>query len=126
MQSNIKYFTDLLAWQKNHNLVLEVYQLTKKFPKDELFGLTSQIRRAVVSITSNIAEGFGRYYFNEKIRFYRIAKGSATEVQNQLIIAKDLKYITEEEFNKIKVISFEGYKLTCGIIHAIEKAKETY
>jgi len=124
MQSNIKHFTDLLAWQKNHDLVLEVYQLTKKFPKDELFGLTSQIRRAVVSITSNIAEGFGRYYFNEKIRFYRIAKGSATEVQNQLIIAKDLKYITIEEFNKIKVVSFEGYKLTCGIIQAIEKAKK--
>jgi len=83
-------------------------------------------RRAVVSITSNIAEGFGRYYFGDKVRFYAIARGSATEVQNQLIIAKDLKYITEKEFNKIKIISFEGYKLICGIIQSIEKVKKAY
>jgi len=102
MFNNIKHFTDLIAWQKNHQLVLEIYKITKKFPKDELFGLTSQIRRAVVSITSNIAEGYGRYYFKEKIRFYTISRGSSTEVQNHLIIAKDLGYITEEEFNKNK------------------------
>jgi len=124
MQNNIKHFTDLLAWQKNHQLVLEIYKITKKFPKDELFGLTSQIRRAVVSITSNIAEGFGRYYFKDKARFYIMARGSSTEVQNQLILAKDLGYINKDEFNKIKIISFEGYKLICGIISAMEKQKE--
>ncbi|PIR95079.1 four helix bundle protein [Candidatus Falkowbacteria bacterium CG10_big_fil_rev_8_21_14_0_10_37_6] len=126
MQNEIKYFIDLKAWHKNHELVLEIYKINKQFPKEELYGLSSQIRRAVVSITSNIAEGFGRYYFKEKIRFYTIARGSATEVQNQLIIAKDLCYITKEEFNKIKVISFEGYKLICGIIVAMEKAKKIY
>ncbi|OGF28973.1 hypothetical protein A2477_04125 [Candidatus Falkowbacteria bacterium RIFOXYC2_FULL_47_12] len=119
----MRHFTDLQAWQKNHTLVLEIYRITKQFPKDELFGLVSQIRRAVVSITSNIAEGFGRYYFKDKSRFYVMARGSSTEVQNQLIIAKDLGYITEDSFNKIKIVSFEGYKLICGIISAMEKAQ---
>ncbi|MDD5071499.1 MAG: four helix bundle protein [Patescibacteria group bacterium] len=73
----IKHFTQLFAWQKNHNLVLQVYKLTKKFPKDELFGLVSQIRRAVCSITGNIAEGYGRYHYKDKIRFYTIARGSS-------------------------------------------------
>lgn len=126
MNTQIKHFTDLFAWQKNHFLVLEIYKLTKKFFKDELFGLTSQIRRAVVSITSNIAEGYGRFHFKDIIKFYTIARGSSTEVRNHLIIAKDLGYITEEEFNKIKVISFEGYKLICGIIQSTEKAKFNY
>ena len=123
MQTKIRHFTDLQAWQKNHTLVLEIYRITKQFPKDELLGLVSQIRRAVVSITSNIAEGFGRYYFKDKSRFYVMARGSSTEVQNQLIIAKDLGYITEDSFNKIKIVSFEGYKLICGIISAMEKAQ---
>jgi len=123
MPTEIKHFTDLKAWQKNHELALAIYQLTKKFPKDEMFSLTSQIRRAGVSITSNIAEGFGRYYFKDKIRFYIMARGSSTEVQNQLILAKDLGYITSAEFNNIKVISFEGYRLICGIVAAMEKAQ---
>lgn len=117
------HFTDLNVWQKNHKLVLEVYKATKQFPKEETFGLTSQIRRAVCSITSNIAEGYGRYYYKEKIRFYLIAKGSSAEVQNQLIIAKDLGYISETAFNQIKIISFGGYKLICGLVNATDKFK---
>ena len=72
----IKEFTDLIVWQKGHKLVLTVYLVTKKFPREELFGLSSQMRRAGVSITSNIAEGFGRKGFKEKIQFYYLAKGS--------------------------------------------------
>ena len=120
----IQHFTHLHAWQKNHQLVLEVYKLTKKFPKDELFGLTSQIRRAACSITANIAEGYGRYYYKEKKRFYTIAKGSSSEVQNFLIVAKDLDYINKKEFDKIKIISFEGFKLICGLIHSTDKSNE--
>ncbi|MFH1677692.1 MAG: four helix bundle protein [Patescibacteria group bacterium] len=97
--------------------------MTKKFPKDELFALVSQIRRAVSSITGNIAEGYGRYHYKDKIRFYTIARGSAAEVQNYLIIAKDLGYITEEEFTQIKIISYEGYKLICGLIQSTDKFK---
>lgn len=120
----IKHFSHLITWQKNHKLVLEVYKLTKKFPKDELFGLVSQTRRAVCSITGNIAEGYGRYHYNDKIRFYTIARGSSSEVQNYLIIAKDLDFITKDDFNNIKITSFEGYKLICGLIQSTEKFRD--
>lgn len=94
----IKSFTDLNAWKESHKLVLSIYRVTKKFPKEEQFGLIDQLRRAVVSITSNIAEGFSRNSYKEKVQFYSIALGSLTEVQNQLLIAKDLRYLLEEEF----------------------------
>lgn len=122
--NKITHFTHLFAWQKNHHLVLDVYRLTKKFPKVELFGLVSQIRRAVSSITANVAEGYGRYHYKDKIRFYTIARGSSAEVQNYLIIAKDLSYITESEFNQTKIISYEGYKLICGLIQSTDKFRD--
>jgi four helix bundle protein len=120
----IQHFTDLFAWQKNHKLVLEIYQITKKYPRDELFGLVSQTRRAVASITCNIAEGYGRYHYKDKTRFYHIAKGSSAEVQNCLIIARDLGYINKEEFKKNKNISTEGYKLICGLINSTDKFRK--
>jgi four helix bundle protein len=95
----IEKFTDLIAWQEAHKLVLIIYGLTKKFPKDELFSLTNQMRRAVVSISSNIAEGFSRSSKLEKKQFYSIAKGSLTEIENQLIIARDIGYINQSDFN---------------------------
>ncbi len=116
--SNIHHFTHLIAWQKNYQLVLKIYKITKKFPKEELFGLVSQIRRAAVSITANIAEGYGRFHSKDRIRFYLQARGSSTELQNHLILAHDLNYITEEEFNVLKVDAFEGYKIICGLIKA--------
>lgn len=101
MESKIKFFTDLDVWKEGHKLVIEIYRMSKKFPKSEMFGLTDQMRRAAVSITSNIAEGFGRDSYKEKTHFYSIASGSLTEVQNQLIIAKDVGYINDQEFVKI-------------------------
>jgi four helix bundle protein len=95
----INSFTDLEVWQEGHKLVLIVYKITKNFPKEELFSLTNQLRRAVVSITSNIAEGFSRQGYKEKLQFYYMALGSLTEVQNQLLIAKDLKYLTRNNFD---------------------------
>ena len=94
----IIYFTDLNTWKEGHKLVLTIYQITKKLPKDELFGLTSQMRRAAVSITSNIAEGFSRQSFKEKAQFYSMAQGSLTELQNQLLVSKDIGYFTAEEY----------------------------
>lgn len=91
--SDIKSFQDLRAWQVCHELVLMVYKMTKQFPDEERFGLTSQIRRASVSITSNIAEGFSRFSYADKARFYQMAQASHAEVQNQLIIARDIGYI---------------------------------
>jgi len=78
----IKSFTDLISWQEGHKLVLLIYAITKKFPKEELFGLVSQIRRCAISITSNIAEGFSRKSKKEKINFYHISLDSLTELQN--------------------------------------------
>lgn len=88
-------FTGLEVWQRGHSIVLDVYALTKKWPHDELFSVTNQIRRAVTSITANIAEGFERYYFKDRVRFYYQARGSAAEVQNFLLIARDLGYNVE-------------------------------
>ena len=91
---SIKTFTDLIVWQKGHALVLEIYKITSFFPKEELYGLTSQIKRAIISVTSNLAEGFVRHSKKEKVQFYYVSLGSITEVQNHLIIARDLHFIT--------------------------------
>ena len=95
----IRSFTDLDAWREGHRLVIDIYKITREFPKEELFGLTNQLRRAAVSFTSNIAEGFSRNSYKEKLQFYSIALGSLTEVQNQLLVARDVEYITKEDFN---------------------------
>lgn len=89
-----KSYRDLIIWQKSHYLVLEVYKITKLFPKDELFGLTSQLRRAVISVPANIAEGFARTGVKDKLRFYNIAKGSLNEVNYYLLLSKDLNYVS--------------------------------
>ena len=90
----IKSFTELKVWQKAHELALLVYKLTNKFPAEEKFGLTNQIRRATVSIASNLAEGFGRHSVTHRasVNFYNIANGSLEEVKYQLLLSKDLKY----------------------------------
>lgn len=97
----IKNFKQLKIWQKGIEIVTDTYKITKKFPKDELYGLTSQIRRAAVSIPSNIAEGFKRSYSKEYSQFLHIALGSAAELETQLIIAKELGFIPESELNDI-------------------------
>jgi four helix bundle protein len=91
--NQIKSFINLDAWKEGHKLVMAIYKITDCFPNKEMFGLTSQMRRCSVSITSNIAEGFTRNSYKEKIQFYFISLGSVTELQNQLIIARDIGYI---------------------------------
>ena len=117
----IKSFTDLNAWKKSHTLTISIYKLTKKFPKEELFGLTSQVRRAAISVTSNIAEGFGRQTYKEKIQFYYISQGSLTEIQNQLILARDVGYLSNKIFNEIAKQTVVSHKLLSGLI---KKTKE--
>ena len=116
IKKKIRSFTDLDAWREGHKLVLMVYERTKEFPKEEIFGLTSQMRRAAVSITSGIAEGFSRQYYKEKIQFYSIAQGSNTELQNQLLVAKDVGYLVKDEFDKIAQQSVQVHKLLSGLI----------
>ncbi|HRY59951.1 MAG TPA: four helix bundle protein [Patescibacteria group bacterium] len=115
-KEKIKNFTDLRTWQEAHKLVLMIYNATKDFPKDEMYGLTSQIRRAAVSISSNIAEGFTRYSYKEKIQFYYIASGSVTEVQNQIIAGKDIGYLNQEVFTNLYSKSIDVHKLLNSLI----------
>ncbi|MBY0384087.1 four helix bundle protein, partial [bacterium] len=97
-KDKINTFKDLIVWQEGHKLVIVLYETTKTFPRDELFALTNQIRKAGISITSNIAEGFGRETYRDKHHFYQMALGSILEIQNQLLIAKYVGYIVEEKF----------------------------
>jgi len=104
LELNIKImhnFKELIVWQKSRCLVNDIYKLTQKFPVDEKFGLTQQIRRAAVSIPSNIAEGSGRGTNNDFLHFIDIANGSAFEVETQLYLALDLEYISQSEFEDI-------------------------
>lgn len=117
-------FRDLIAWQAAYRLTMHVYELTKLFPTGELYGLTSQIKRASVSITSNIAEGFGRRTTKEKDYFYSIAHGSLTEVENQLIIAEGVGYITKEQFAKVEELFVETHKLLYGLRKANKEKGE--
>lgn len=117
----IRSFTDLEAWKEGHRLVLLFYDVTKKFPSSEKFGLVNQIRRAAVSITSNIAEGFSRNGAREKVQFYYMALGSLTELQNQLIISRDLNFLSKEDFEKISEQSIIVSKLINGIIKSAKK-----
>ena len=122
MSDKIKSFTDLDTWKEAHKLVIAVYKITQKFPKEEIFGLTSQLRRAAVSVTSNIAEGFSRKSYSEKIQFYFTALGSLTEVQNQLLVAKDVDYIDKKNFDLLANQTVIVSKLLNGLI----KKSRTY
>ena len=117
----IESFTDLIVWQEGHKLVVSLYKDTESFPKSEIFGLTNQMRRCVISITSNIAEGFGRQSYKEKVQFYSIAKGSNLELQNQLLAARDIGYLKTEVFQKLAEQSAVVGKLLTGLIR---KSKE--
>lgn len=101
----IKSFEELPVWKDARKFANKIYNLTKKFPKEENYGLTSQITRATVSIGSNIAEGFDRYSKKDFIRFLIIARGSISEVQNNLYIALDLKYINQNDFQETYALS---------------------
>jgi len=115
-KAKIKSFTDLVAWQKAHALALSVYKITRDFPSNEQFGLTSQIRRAAVSAVPNIAEGFGRGSYVDKNRFYQMSRGSLTELQSQLLIARDIDYLEQGEFGRIAEETVVTMKLINGLI----------
>ena len=115
----IRTFKDLDVWQQGHALVLEVYRRTQAFPNHELFALTSQMRRAAVSVTSNIAEEFGRHGEKDKVHFYVMAKGSLYEVQNQLQLALDLGYLTESTHKQLQVDCIRIAQLLHGLIRSV-------
>lgn len=97
----LKHYKELKVWQKSYKMCLEIYRVTKNFPNEEKYGLTSQIRRAAVSVPSNIAEGYGRKTTSEYIHALYIAYGSNCELETQLLLSGDLAYITQEDMNKL-------------------------
>lgn len=119
--NKIRSFTDLKVWQEGHSLVLLIYKNTKKFPKEEIYSLVNQMRRAAVSITSNIAEGFGRQGYKEKIQFYYLAQGSLIELKNQILIAGDIGYLDKSDFDIMAEKANDVHRLLQGLIR---KSKE--
>jgi four helix bundle protein len=115
-------YRKLTVWQKSHLLVLALYKLTAKFPQAEMYGLTSQIRRAAVSISANIAEGCARGGDAEFGRFLQISKGSAGELDYHLLLAKDLKLITETEYQKVLPAVDEVRRMLSSFVTKLKKS----
>jgi four helix bundle protein len=114
-------YSDLIAWQKAMDFVVEIYRISGVFPREEMYGLTSQIRRAVISVPSNIAEGQSRAGSRDFIRHLKIAQGSLSEVETQLIIAGRLAYIGELQFAALLKSANEVRRLVRGLTQAIER-----
>lgn len=119
----IESFTDLNAWKEAHKLAVAIYKTTEQFPASEQFGLSNQLRRAAVSVSSNIAEGFSRSTKPDKIHFNIIAKGSLTEVQSQLLIARDVGYLEDSSFKMLADQSVVEHKLLTGLSKALIDGK---
>ena len=109
-------FRQIQVWEKAHQLTLEIYQVTARFPKEELYGLTSQLRRAAASIAANIAEGFGRGGDVELARFLQIAMGSAYEVEYHILLAKDLAIITKEVNDRLQAHIVEVKRMLAALL----------
>lgn len=118
--AQIRSFRDLIVWQKSMKLVTEVYLLSKTLPRDEQYGLVSQIRRSAVSIPSNIAEGYGRGSTGDYVRFLLISRGSLYELQTQLEICLNLEYIVEASFQNQYEKSREVERMLSSLIRKIE------
>ena len=114
---------NLIVWQKSIDLVEKIYNYTDGYPKGELYGLTSQMRRASVSIPSNIAEGHGRYSNKELIRFLFISLGSASELETQLIISKEIRFLNEEVYNELNQLVVEIIKMLSSLIKSKNNGK---
>lgn len=116
-----KSFTDLIVWQKSHKIVLTIYKSIATWPKNEKYALSDQIKRTSISISSNIAEGFYRQSKKEKIQFYFMSLGSLAELQNQLLIARDVGYLKEELFVQLSQNSIEVAKMLNALIKSIKQ-----
>ncbi len=115
----LKSYRDLIVWQKSIDLVIEVYRVTDKFPKSEIYGLTSQMRRAAVSVPSNIAEGYYRKHRPEYLQFLRVAFGSGAELETQIVIAKRLELIPIAGFTRIEELLSDVMRMLNKMIDSL-------
>jgi four helix bundle protein len=121
MKSKIKSYRDLETWQKAIELVEEVYKETRSFPKEEIYGLVSQMRRAAVSVASNIAEGQGRDSTNEFLRHLSIAYGSLCELQTQMLIGNKLGYLNQQTYERLEGISVSVARLINALANSLRR-----
>ncbi len=112
-------FQDLRVWERAYELTLSVYRVTRSFPKDEKYGLTSQLRRAASSVGANIAEGCGRRSDPEMRRFLQIARGSANEVEYHLLLARDLQFLTEDAFKELEAMVLEVQRMLAAFVQRL-------
>jgi len=122
--TSIRGYADLVAWRKTRALVKRIYGATELFPKDELYGLTQQLRRAAVSIPSNIAEGHGRQGVGEYLYHLTVARGSLYEVETQVILGCDLGYLTETQLSSLLDDTTECAKVLQGLIKSLRKRQD--
>ena len=117
----LKNYKELIVWQKAYQLCLEIYKITKRFPKSEVFGLSYDLKRTVISIPSNIAEGYGRQTTKEYIRFLYIAYGSYCELETKILLTGDLDYISKEEKQRLLSLGQEVERMLKALINSLEK-----
>ena len=122
----MRNFEDLEVWQLAHTLTLEIYRLTKSFPRDEIFGLTSQIRRASGSIGANLAEGCGRWGEAELARYVQIAMGSASELHNHLRLAKDLGFVSEADYQITLTALTSIRKMLTSLLQTLRRSQKLH
>jgi four helix bundle protein len=120
----MKSYTDLDVWKKARELVKEVYLVTRSFPKEELYGLTNQMRRAAVSVPSNIAEGHGRNTSKDSLQFFYIARGSLYELETQVFVSFDLEFIIQNDLDSLIDDITNCKKLLYGLIRYFETLKQ--
>ncbi|HEX4487040.1 MAG TPA: four helix bundle protein [Terriglobales bacterium] len=116
-------YKDLIVWQKARVVAGEIYRATEPFPKSELYGLTSQMRRAAISVVSNIAEGQGRLTLGEFIHFLGQSRGSLLELETQMTIANDLNYLSVDKFRKLQAHTEEVNRLLNGLVCSLRRSK---
>ncbi len=116
-------FKQLKVWKKAHEMALNTYRLTSTFPKDEMYGLTSQLRRSAASIGANIAEGCGRRSDGEMYRFLQIARGSACEIEYHFLLARDLRFLSEESFRKLTSQADEVQRMLTALMQSVRATK---
>jgi|SRR3989344_694268 len=120
MYEKIRSFTDLIAWKEAHKLAILIYKVTENFPAKETYSLIDQVRRSSVSISSNIAEGFSRQGKKEKLQFYFTSLGSLTELQNQVLLARDVGYLEKIKFSELANQTVLVSKLIHGLIKSLK------
>lgn len=121
----MRNYRDLQVWSKAHNLTLELYRVSRQFLREEIYGITSQLRRAAVSIGTNLAEGCGRRTSSELARFVRIAMGAASELDYHLLLSRDLGFMAADEFTHASAALIEVRKMLTSFLNSVEEQIET-